>query len=185
MKEDNTLIIETLGGNSNSFSVLVSRYQSKLLHFLMGVTSCREDAEEILQDTFIRAYNYLYKYDSKWSFSTWLYKIATNVSKDFYRKNKKRIMYKYEYIQQDVEDEILSLESYYEVKECYKNVIELINNLKTDYRIALVLKQIQGFSYADIGKVLGISPQNARVKVFRARQVINDGILKRGVNHEV
>lgn len=65
----------------------------------------------------------------------------------------------------------------------YEEVVKLINGLKDDQRIALILKQIQGFSYNEIAKILGVTGNNAKVKVFRARQTISEGLLKykRGV----
>lgn len=183
MENDDILVENVLNGNIESFSVIVSKYQNRLLNFLLGLTSCREDAEEILQDVFIRAYNYLYRYNSNWKFSTWIYSIAANSFKDYYNKKKKVVSCQYDYIQEDLRIDQFSLEEDYEAKELYKEVVKLINGLKDDQRIALILKQIQGFSYNEIAKILGVTGNNAKVKVFRARQTISEGLLKykRGV----
>lgn len=98
MENDDILVENVLNGNIESFSVIVSKYQNRLLNFLLGLTSCREDAEEILQDVFIRAYNYLYRYNSNWKFSTWIYSIAANSFKDYYNKKKKVVSCQYDYM---------------------------------------------------------------------------------------
>lgn len=88
LDKDKTLVKNTLNGDIDSFSQLIGSYQESLFNFLFRLTSCREDAEEVLQDVFIRVYNYLYKYDERWNFSTWIYKIAVNSFKDHYKKRR-------------------------------------------------------------------------------------------------
>jgi RNA polymerase sigma-70 factor (ECF subfamily) len=178
------LVTSILNGNLDSFSILVSKYENRLFNFLLRLTSSREDSEEILQETFIRVYSYLYRYDSKWQFSTWIYSIAVNSFKDFYKKKKRRHTEYYDYSSDYLQDSFTPIEDTYETKELYDKVVKLINGLKEDQRTALILKCIQGFSYNEIAKILDISPDNARMKVFRARQSISDGLLenlKRGV----
>ena len=76
MLSDEQLVEATLDGSEAAFSDLVERYQDKLLRFLMTRASSRADAEDAVQDTFISAYRYLESYDSRWRFSTWIYRIA-------------------------------------------------------------------------------------------------------------
>lgn len=180
MEEEKILVERVLDGDTDSFSVLVNKYQDRLYKFLLGLTFCKEDAEEILQDVFIRAYNYLHRYNGKWSFSTWLHKIAVNTFKDFYKRKKKRSFIEYhdDLTVYDV-DSRNSLELYYEAKELYTEVSKLINGLKSHYRIALVLKCVQGFTYEEMGRILGISTVNAKLRVNRARQEIFTGLKKK------
>ncbi len=63
-------------GTASAFDELVGRYQERLLRFLLTRSSCRADAEDAIQDTFINAYRYLASFDSRWRFSTWIYRIA-------------------------------------------------------------------------------------------------------------
>jgi len=86
--KDEVLVRKVLEGDISSFTVLVKRYQDRLYSFLPKITYSKEDAEEILQDVFLRAYKYLYRYNEKWSFSTWIYKIAANTYKSGYKKRK-------------------------------------------------------------------------------------------------
>ena len=76
MLTDEQLVEESLQGSDMAFAELVTRYQDRLLRFLMTRTSSRADAEDAVQDTFISAYRYLYSYNPRWRFSTWIYRIA-------------------------------------------------------------------------------------------------------------
>jgi RNA polymerase sigma-70 factor (ECF subfamily) len=73
---DEQLVEATLQGTAAAFDELVDRYQERLLRFLLTRSSCRADAEDAIQDTFISAYRYLASFDPRWRFSTWLYRIA-------------------------------------------------------------------------------------------------------------
>ena len=76
MVSDEQLVEATLQGNASAFDELVERYQERLLRFLLTRTSCRADAEDAIQDTFISAYRYLASFNPRWRFSTWIYRIA-------------------------------------------------------------------------------------------------------------
>lgn len=153
------------------------------------MTVSKEDTEDILQEVFIRVYNNLYKYNNRWNFSTWLYNIAVNVFKTHYKKKKKNP----ENVNNEAIDDIsCSILDYpdvaYEVKEQRLLIIKLINGLKDDQKIALVLKHVQGFSYKEIADILEVTPEAAKMKVQRAKQFIckkYNEMKGRGVYNEV
>lgn len=76
MVSDEQLVEAALQGTASAFDELVERYQERLLRFLLTRSSCRADAEDAIQDTFISAYRYLASFDPRWRFSTWIYRIA-------------------------------------------------------------------------------------------------------------
>lgn len=76
MVSDETLVEESLAGSELAFNELVERYRERLMRFLLTRSVSRADAEDAVQDTFISAYRYLYSFNPRWRFSTWLYKIA-------------------------------------------------------------------------------------------------------------
>jgi len=170
---DNILIESTLKGNINSFEELMTLYQGKLFNFLLKMTSSREDAEEITQEVFIKVYNNLYKYNNRWSFSTWIYRIAINTLRSEYRKakNVKSVDY-----YTNVSELPANFSDYpelaYEMKERQKEIIKLIDELKEDQKTALLLRYMQDFSFKEIGDILGISPEAAKMKIQRAKQSI-------------
>ncbi|KNY25577.1 RNA polymerase sigma factor [Pseudobacteroides cellulosolvens] len=189
MNRDNVLIENVLDGNTDSFSILVQCYQDQLYKFIYKLTVSKEDTEDILQEVFIRVYNNLYKYNNRWNFSTWLYNIAVNVFKTHYKKKKKNP----ENVNNEAIDDIsCSILDYpdvaYEVKEQRLLIIKLINGLKDDQKIALVLKHVQGFSYKEIADILEVTPEAAKMKVQRAKQFIckkYNEMKGRGVYNEV
>ena len=173
LDRDKTLVKNTLNGDIDSFSLLIGSYQEPLFNFLFRLTSCREDAEEVLQDVFIRVYNYLYKYDERWNFSTWIYKIAVNTFKGHYKKKKKHCNNSsFDILSESIFDSNDTPDKIFETKEKYMDVVHIINNLKGEQKAALFLKYVHGFSYMEIGKVLKISAENAKLKVFRAKQTV-------------
>jgi RNA polymerase sigma-70 factor (ECF subfamily) len=176
---DNRLVSSTLNGDVHSFSILVEKYQVDIFNFLFRLTLCREDAEELLQDVFVRVYKYLYTYNSSMKFSSWLYSIAVNTFKDHFKRKKKQLAIC------SFDDEINTgvkqtnqLEIDLETREEFREIVKIINSLKEEYRIAIILKCIQDFSYKEIGEMLGISPQNAKMRVNRARRKIGKSLNK-------
>jgi len=189
LNRDNVLIENVLKGNADSFSILVQCYQDQLYKFIYKLTVSREDTEDILQEVFIRVYNNLYRYNSRWSFSTWLYNIAVNVFKTQYRKKKKNpesmVNEVIDYLSCSISD---CPDVVYEMKEQRALIVKLINGLKNDQKIALVLKHVQGFSYKEIADILEVSPEAAKMKVQRAKKIICekfDDMKGRGVLNEV
>lgn len=173
MDRDGILVANTLKGDIDSFTLLVQNYQNRLYSFLLKMTCSREDAEEILQEVFIRAFNYLYKYNSSWSFSSWIYRIAVNTFKTEYKKKKKSDIVD---LHSELPEELYSIdycpETVYETKEHYREIIEMVNTLKNEQKLAFLLKNIQGFSYKEVGEILGISTQAAKMRVQRAREAL-------------
>ncbi len=172
-ERDNMLVENTLKGNINSFEELIRLYQGKIFNFLSKMTASREDAEEITQEVFIKVYKNLYKYNNKWSFSTWIYRIAINTLRSEYRKvkNAKAIDY-YATIPELPANFSDYPEIAYEMKEQRVEIIKLIDQLKEDQKTALLLRCMQDFSFKEIGDILGITPDAAKMKIQRAKQTI-------------
>lgn len=170
---DEILISNALKGDMDSFSNLVLKYKNRIYTFLLKMTLSKEDAEELLQEVFISIYKNLYRYNNTWSFSTWIYRIAANSFNNFYKRRKRTP--RFDDIH-DISDISCSFEDcpevIYEMRENYSQVVRLINQLKPDQKMALILKHVKGFSYKEIGRILDISPEAARMKVQRAKESI-------------
>lgn len=127
---DKMLIEKTLKGDTNSFSILVQTYQPYLYNFLIRMTCSKEDTEEILQDAFIKVYKNLYKYNDKWPFSVWIYKITINTYKSHFKKKKKYYEQISNYqILENTYTDYGNPELSYELKEGYKEIIKMFNCL--------------------------------------------------------
>ncbi|HEY8420357.1 MAG TPA: RNA polymerase sigma factor [Thermoclostridium sp.] len=180
MHEDLMLVKRIQNGEIKAFEELVDRYRNRLYSFLLKMTCSRHDSEEILQEVFIRVYNNIHKYDDRWMFSTWIYRIAINAYKSYMKKAKKLKTVPFDGI-----SEIKNLpgdtnpENVYERNERQLEVISLINRLKDKQRIPLILRYIKDFSYAEISEILGISEEAAKMRVLRAKKSICEKYMER------
>lgn len=173
MQEDLAQITKIQNGDIEAFEELVEKYKNKLFSFLVKMTCSKHDSEEILQEVFIRAFNNINKYDSRWKFSTWIYRIAINTYKSYMKKAKRLQTV-------PIDDAIVNRnitgvgnpENIFERNERQREIISLINGLKDKQRIPLVLKYVKDFSYAEISDILGISEEAAKMRVQRAKSNI-------------
>ncbi|ADU75265.1 RNA polymerase sigma-70 factor (ECF subfamily) [Acetivibrio thermocellus AD2] len=173
MLDESTLISNTLNGDIQSFALLVQAYQGQLYNFIYKMTKSKEDTEDILQDVFVKVYNNLYKYNNNYRFSTWIYSITLNTIKSSLKKKKLRPS------GCNIDDFIEEIPSFddspellIEVKEHYKEIIEIIDSLKEKQKTAFILRYIRDFSYKEIGKIMGISQEAAKMKVHRAKSIL-------------
>jgi len=179
--DESTLISNTLNGDIQSFALLVQAYQGQLYNFIYKMTKSKEDTEDILQDVFVKVYNNLYKYNNNYRFSTWIYTITLNTIKSAFKKRKLRPA---SHSIDNLIDEIPSLEDspelLIEVKEYYKEIIEVIDSLKEKQKTAFILRYLKDFSYKEIGKIMGISQEAAKMKVHRAKSILAQKITNMG-----
>jgi RNA polymerase sigma-70 factor (ECF subfamily) len=139
----------------------------------------KEDAEDMTQDVFIRVYNNLYQYNGKWCFSTWIFRIAVNVFKSEYSKKKNRDSKRFtDVLCKSKGWYAENPEAIFENMETKMEILRMLDSLKFDQKAALILKYVQGFSYREIGEILKISPENAKVRVMRAKKMLVNANLK-------
>ena len=166
-------------GDANAFRVLVERHSRPLFHLAYRMTGNQHDAEDVVQESFLRAYRQLGKFDERASFGTWLYRIATNCSLDVMRSRKRRAKQEAgpEAAVSEMEDPVLSLPSGDPTPdrvamsgEVRERVAEAMNQLSASERTAFVLRHFEGMRMEDISRVLGCQPGAAKHSVFRAVQ---------------
>ena len=157
-KTDEQLVLLSLS-NENYFSCLVERYEKSLTRYIFRISSVtREDAEDLLQDIFIKAYINLNDFDPRLKFSSWIYRIAHNEVVSFWRKNKARPQLvsiddsEFNLIENLASD--LDLLDEMEKLENKKNIKKILLSLKTEYREILVLKYLEEKSYEEISDIL-------------------------------
>ena len=186
MKQDKDYIKRVLRGEINAFSCLIDRHKGMVYTIALRVLKNSEDAEELAQDTFIKAFNSLkqFKFESK--FSTWLYTITYNGAISKLRKKQIKVF--------DVEEVELSsnavVSSYNAVCELTKSeqkkyINEAIEKLKDDDACIITLYYLQENSVEEICKITGLTSSNVKVKLHRSRKRFYDElktILKDEVN---
>ena len=182
---DDYYIAKTLNGDTNSFGFLVERYQNMVFNLSLKMLKHREEAEEVAQDTFIKAYKSLKSFNGDSKFSTWIYRIAYNTSLDRIKKNVK--FNNSVEIDKISSKEISSVEHIFEgIERQERNEIvqDCLHQLPEDERMILHLFYFEEQSLKEITEVLSISESNVKVKLFRARKKLFT-IFKTSVEHEI
>jgi RNA polymerase sigma-70 factor (ECF subfamily) len=175
--DEKELIRLSQEGNGEAFGALVERYKAKVFHLAYSWTQDRAAADDLAQEVFIKAYFSLPKFKSKSEFGTWLYRIAVNHIKDYFRKKKIR--------QKDISleeagEKALSVEngSHGEEEQSRDRKKALVQaalqRLPEKYRIVLTLRDLQGLSYEEISRILRLSPGTVDSRLFRARKKLRD-----------
>jgi RNA polymerase sigma-70 factor (ECF subfamily) len=170
-KGDILYIEQVLAGKSSAFSYIVDRHKDKAYNLAFRICGNREEAEEIAQDSFLKAYRSLKGFKMKSSFATWLYRIVYNTSISHVRIKKKGIL-SLEDFPADATDFIGSNPSEEEAEKQYRNslVSFALQKINDEERGLISLYYYEEMSTEEISEVTGISKSNIKVKLFRARQ---------------
>ena len=170
-KCDTYYIDQIVTGKSNAFSFLVDRHKNSVYNLGFRICGNHEEAEEIAQDSFLKAYRSLPNFKMKSSFATWLYRIVYNTAISYVRNKKKGVL-SLEDFPADSIDFIGSNSSEEEAEKEYRN--SLINfalqKINEDERGLISLYYYEEMSTEEISEVTGMSKSNIKVKLFRARQ---------------
>lgn len=161
------LVRRARAGSSAAFGELVDRFESPVFNFLLRRAASAEDAEELAQDTFVRAWRRLDRYDGRWSFATWLYALARRLSATRNRSSRPEVEGGDALVEVPVQaDPGRDLAR----TEERANLWALADHLlEDDPRSALWLRYAEDLSIQEIARVLGRSPVSVRVMLFRAR----------------
>jgi RNA polymerase sigma factor (sigma-70 family) len=170
-KTDQDYILEIRSGNVNAYAMLVNNYKDMIFTLALRMVRNREDAEEVAQDTFVKAYKALDSFKGTSKFSTWLYRIVYNTSLDYIKKSK-RVIYS-EHIDEIHESDIGTMQdalSYLEDKEKKETIEKALLQLPEDERVLLTLFYFEDLSLKEISKIVEISYDNVKIKLHRSRK---------------
>jgi RNA polymerase sigma-70 factor (ECF subfamily) len=186
-REDVQLVEEVLGGNQLSFQLLVERYQDRIFALTRHYTKSAVEVEDIVQDTFLKAYRRLETFQRQSSFSTWLYRIAVNTALDFLKRAGRSPV-------QAVEDPELSAspiraqagsgvaiaspDATLRREELARITQQVLDELPDIFRTVLVLREFEDLSYQQMADVLGISIGTVESRLFRARARFKDALIR-------
>jgi len=178
-KGDIYYIEEILAGNTNSFSFIVDRHKDKAYNLAFRICGNHEEAEELAQDSFLKAYRSLKSFKMKSSFATWLYRIVYNTTISHVRIKKKGVL-SLEDFPADATDFIGSNTSEEEAEKEYRNSLVnfALQKISEDERGLISLYYYEDMSTDEISEVTGMSKSNIKVKLFRARQKMQEIIEK-------
>ncbi len=174
-----------IDGDTNAFEVLVKRYKDLVFTLTLRMLKNREEAEEVAQDTFIKAYKSLNRFKGDSKFSTWIYKIAYNTSLDRLKKNKKH--FNDVPINEFTEYHVKTIDNaldHLECKEREQSIRDCIALLPGDDGFLLTLYYFEEQTLEEISKTMGLTPNNVKVKLFRSRKKLAT-ILKERLEPEI
>lgn len=187
-KTDQFYIDKILKGDANAFTFLVERYKVMVFSMSVKMLQNKEDAEEVAQDTFIKAYKKITTFEGNSKFSTWLYKIAYRNCLDVIKKNKKQ--YNLTDINEITINQIEATESVLdtiEKEERSKLINNCLQKLPEDERTILWLFYFKELSLKEIVKVTSLSVANVKVKLHRARKhlltIVKNNVEPKIINH--
>jgi RNA polymerase sigma-70 factor (ECF subfamily) len=178
--DETELLERARNGDSQAFGALVERYQRRVVGVAQAVVHNQDDAVELAQETFVRAYENLSKFESRSSFSTWLYRIAANLAIDFRRREGRHQVLRGE----DAETEISRIpsprgDSYQETArtELSQRINGALKELTSEHRAVILLREVEGLSYDEISDVLHVPRGTVMSRLHYARSRMRE-ILK-------
>lgn len=170
------IIEKVLGGDANAFEELVLRYEKTVYNLALRMVGDRDDAFDMTQEAFIKAYGSLSSFRGDSKFSVWIYRITTNVCLDFLRSKSRKQQVSLtvsdddEDAQLDISDPKADPEQQLIKKISMQSVEEGLKTLPDKQRQILVMRELGGMSYAEIGKALSIEEGTVKSRIFRARK---------------
>jgi len=181
---DREIIQRVLDGDVRSFGILVDKHKAKAMTLAFRILKNREDAEEALQDAFVRVYRALSSFEWKSSFSTWLYRIVYNTCATAVRKRNGERHLSIDEGDEDglrveIESDELQPDLRMESDEFSKIVCEEVKKLPIVYGSTFTLFTIQDMSYEEIVQVTGMPLGTVKARLFRARTMLRKAIVKR------
>jgi len=181
---NSNLIHAALNGDQQAYKEIVNRFYGKIFALVLRMVKNRQEAEDLTQETFIKAFNSLATFNSEYAFSTWLYKIAANTCIDHFRK--KRLLtfpldnpitmqdseMQREYPDQQEPEPDNRLIN----KERTTMIEDAISSLPAKYRQVIILRHKRDKSYEEIAEELALPLGTVKVRIFRAREMLKKAL---------
>ncbi|MCG3089846.1 RNA polymerase sigma factor [Sporosarcina cyprini] len=178
MEEEQLWIRQVLAGDKQAFANIINKYKNPLYATILRMTKNPQDAQDLVQDAFIKVYRNLHKYDGGGAFSGWLYRVAINHCMDEFRKKR------YSTVQVQLEEEAIINPNHPEIvflkREKSRQLERLISTLPEDERLIILLRYVNEISYEEISELLGVPLSTVRNKLHRAKKKMRDTVKREG-----
>jgi RNA polymerase sigma-70 factor (ECF subfamily) len=177
-EQDCDAVVRVRSGDSDAFRVLVERHSRNVFRLAFRMTGNEQDAEDVVQETFLRAYKQIAKYESRSSFATWLFRIASNYALDLIRSRKRHREQREVGMSEDGELDIMQAipatsptpDRLAFSSEVQTRITAALDELSAQERTAFILRHFEGQSIEQIGKSLGTGTNATKHSIFRAVQ---------------
>jgi RNA polymerase sigma-70 factor, ECF subfamily len=170
--EESVLFRQFQQGRLAAYEQLFDRYSPRIYNYIRRVTNDCTAAEDLVQETFLRVFTHARRLGSDTNFSAWLYRIATNLCRDYFRQSVRRKRASEQLLRASVDAE--ANEKMLLERERTDQLTRALGNLPADYQAALLLKYMEGLSYCQIGVVLSMSEAAVTSLLYRARTELRD-----------
>ena len=176
--DDSSLVAQFMGGEKRAFSELVTRYHVRLLNFIYRTIGDRDRAEDLVQETFIRVYRHLHRFDQSKKFSTWVYTIAGNLAKNELRNRSRNPLVLFQTIKGtwdadhrplEWEDNTYRPDDLFRKRHLKETIDRAVEQLPDHHRVVFVLRELEGKTYEEIADITGVNLGTVKSRLNRAR----------------
>lgn len=180
---DHELVAATRSGDEDAFTEIMSRYKNPITNFLYRFLNDYEEAVDLAQETFVRLYFALDRYHTEYAFSTYIYRIATNLAISEIRKRKRRNLLSLTGLFQSNEGEDIEFQpadtrtlqdAGFEDDELSKTISKAIETLPPKYRLPVVLRDVEGRSYEEVAAILELGLGTTKSRISRGRGLLKE-----------
>jgi RNA polymerase sigma-70 factor (ECF subfamily) len=178
MKEDDpdrVCVERCLGGDLDAFGTLIDRYERPVFHAVLHMVGNREDAREICQQVFMKAFEHLASYDPERKFFSWIYRAAMNES-----INHLRARHPAEPLSEALETRDANPAERFESTERTNHLQDAVMGLAHNYRAVVILRHFLHLSYREVAEVLDVPEKVVKSRLFTARQLLREALEARG-----
>jgi RNA polymerase sigma factor (sigma-70 family) len=177
-EDDEALVRRAQAGETSAFDILVERYKERLYATVYHMTANHEDANDLVQETFIKAYKSLRSFRGQSSFYTWVYRIAVNRTINFIKRRKNRNQFSLDDVDSSIQNDpdLVEMMSHVTPRrevgltELHEKLNEALQKLSEPHRAVVTMHDVQGMTHADIAQVMKCSEGTVRSRLFYARQ---------------
>ena len=175
---DEVLVARAQSGDTSAFDQLVIRYSPRLYGMIYHMTSNKEDANDLTQDVFAKAYRSLRRFRGRSSFYTWIYAIGTNMTLNFLKKRNRRAAWSLDNLDSGIQNDEAKVDLAHaanprhqsDLNELQKKLNEALQSLSNRHRAVVTMFDIQGIPHAEISKILKVSEGTVRSRLFYAHR---------------
>jgi RNA polymerase sigma-70 factor (ECF subfamily) len=182
---DHELVTRAQQGSERAYRELLGRYERPVFSIVFRMIRDREQAEDLAQETFVRVFNHIDRYDPKYKFSSWIFKIATNLTIDHIRRKELNTVSidgsRNATTAEQIEATAITIispdenpEELLEAKELGEEIEQAIGRLRPEYRAAILLRHVEGREYQEIAEIMGLPLGTVKTYIHRGRNELRD-----------
>ncbi len=182
---DHELVTRAQLGSEKAYRELLDRYQRPVFSIIFRMIRDREQAEDLAQETFVRVFNHIGRYDPRYKFSSWIFKIATNLTIDWIRRKELKTVSidgsRNAVTSDEMEATAITIvsedenpEELLEAKELGEEIEQAIGKLRPEYRAAILLRHVEGREYQEIAEIMALPLGTVKTYIHRGRNELRD-----------